>query len=135
MLLQHQEQYSVVKSNRIWLMQHDSFAWLVDGSDFQYAQSVKKSALYMNGTLNQWVNSFDDQKRELFVDTLFHIIQATNATTFYDLTGDWPKKAVAVLGAIRGIDDETKKFVFQTIRALFALAVKNIREIGSENSQ
>jgi len=135
MLLQHQEQYSVIKSNRIWFMQHDSFSWLVDGSDFQYVQSVKKSALYMNGTLNQWVNSFDDQKRELFVNTLFHIIQATNATTFYDLTGDWPKKAVAVLGAIRGIDDETRKFVFQTIRALFALAVKNIREIGSENSQ
>ncbi|PHJ38648.1 hypothetical protein P378_08955 [Desulforamulus profundi] len=89
----------------------------------------------MNGTLNKWVNSFDDQKRELFVNTLFQIIQATNASTFYDLTGDWPKKAVAVLGAIRDIDDETRKFVFQTIRALFALAVKNIREIGSENSQ
>jgi hypothetical protein len=88
----------------------------------------------MNGTLNQWINSFDDQKRELFVNTLFQIIQATNAKTFYDLTGDWPQKAVAVLGAIRGIDDETRKFVFQTIRALFALAGKNIREMGSENS-
>lgn len=134
MLLQHQEQYSVIKSNRIWFMQHDSFSWLIDGSDFQYVQSVKKSALYMNGTLNQWVNSFDDQKRELFVNTLFHIIQATNATTFHDLTGDWPQKAAAVLGAIRGIDDETRRFVFQTIKELFALAVKNIREIGSENS-
>jgi hypothetical protein len=129
MLLQNQENYSVVKSNRVWFMQHDPFSWLVDGSDFQYVQSVKKSALYMNGTLNQWVNSFDDQQRELFVNTLFSVIKATNATTFYDLTGDWPKKAVAVLGAIRGIDDETRKFVYQTIRSLFVLAVKNIREI------
>ncbi|NPV89667.1 MAG: DUF2974 domain-containing protein [Firmicutes bacterium] len=135
MLLQHQEHYSVVKSNRLWFMQHDPFSWLIDGSDFQYMQSVKKSALYMNGTLNQWVNSFDDQKRELFVNTLFQIIQATSATTFYDLTGDWPKKAVAMLGAIKGIDDETKAFIFQTIRALFVLAVKNIREIRSENLQ
>jgi hypothetical protein len=135
MLLQNQENYSVVKSNRIWFMQHDPFSWLVDGPDFQYAQSVKKSAIYMNGTLNQWVNSFDDEKRERFVNTLFQIIQATNATTFYDLTGDWPQKAVAVLDAIKGIDDETRRFVFQTIRALFVLAVKNIREIRSENLQ
>ena len=135
MLLQHQEHYSVVKSNRIWFMQHEPFSWLIDGSDFQYVQSVKKSALYMNVTLNQWVNSFDDQKRELFVNTLFQIIQATSATTFYDLTGDWPRKAVAMLGAIKGIDDETKAFIFQTIKALFVLAVKNIREIRSENLQ
>ncbi len=129
MLLQQQENYSVVKSNRIWLMQHDPFSWLVDGDDFRYIPSITKSALYMNETLHQWVNSFDDQKRELFVNTLFQIIQATNATTFYDLTGDWPQKAVAVLDAIKDIDAETKAFVFQTIRALFILAVKNIREI------
>lgn len=135
MLLQQQENYCVVKSSRIWLMQHDPFSWLVDSNDFQYAQSMKKSALYMNGTLNQWVNSFDDQKRELFVNTFFQIIQATNATTFYDLTGDWPQKAVAVLDAIKDIDDETKAFVFQTIKALFVLAIKNIREIRSENLQ
>jgi len=135
MLLQHQENYTVVKSNRIWFLQHDPFSWLIDGSDFQYAQSVKRSTLYMNGTLTQWMNPYDDQKRELFVNTLFDVIKATNATTVYDLTGDWPQKAVAVLGAIKGIDAETKAFVFQTIRALFVLAVKNIREIRSENMQ
>jgi hypothetical protein len=133
MLLQHQEPYSVVKSNRIWFMQHDPFSWLIDGGDFEYVQSLKKSAMYMNRTLNQWVNSYDDQKRELFINTLFQIIEATNATSFYDLTGDWPKRAVAVLGAIRGIDDETRRFVLKVIKALFVLAVKNIRDSGIVN--
>jgi hypothetical protein len=116
-------------------MQHDPFSWRIDAGDFQYIPSVTKSAIYMNKTLNQWVNLFDDQKRELFVNTLFQILQATEATTFYDLTGDWQKRAVAVLGAMRGIDDETRRFLFQTIRSLFILAMKNIREIGSENLQ
>jgi len=133
MLLQNQENYSVIKSGRVWIMQHDPFSWLINGDDFEYIPSVTKSALYMNGTLNQWVNTFDDQKRELFVNTLFQIIQATNATTFYDLTGDWPKRAVAVLGAMKDMDDETKKFLFQTIRSLFVLAVKNIRGTRKPN--
>lgn len=134
MLLQNQEEYSVVKSNRVWLMQHDPFSWLIEDDDFQYIPSVTKSALYMNETLNQWVNSLDDQKRELFVNTLFQIIQATNATTFYDLTEDWQKRAIAVLDAIKGIDGETKVFIFETIKALFSLALKNIWDIRSENS-
>jgi len=128
MLLQHQEKYSVVKSNRIWLMQHVPFSWLIDGDDFAYIPSITKRALYMNKTLNQWVNSLDEQKRELFVNTLYQIIQATDAASFYDLTGDWQKRAVAVLGAMKEIDDETRRFMFQTIRLLFVLAVKNIRE-------
>ena len=130
MLLHHQEQYSVVKSNRIWFMQHDPFSWLIDGSDFQYLPSISKSATYMNGTLNQWVNLYDDQKRELFINTLFQILQATEATTFYDLTGDWLKRAVAALGAMRGIDEETRTFLLLTIRSLFVLAIKNMREIS-----
>ncbi len=84
----------------------------------------------MNGTLNQWVNLYDDQKRELFINTLFQILQATEATTFYDLTGDWLKRAVAALGAMRGIDEETRTFLLQTIRSLFVLAIKNMREIS-----
>jgi hypothetical protein len=113
-------------------MQHDPFSWLIDGNDFQYIPSITKSATYMNGTLNQWMNLFDDQKRELFVNTLFQLLQATEVTTFYDLTGDWPKRAIAVLGAMRGIDDETRAFLFQTIRSLFVLAVKNIRSLKPE---
>ena len=130
MLLQHQEQYSVVKSNRTWLMQHDPFSWQIDNGDFQYSTSVTKSASYMNKTLNQWVNSFDDQRRELFINTLFRVLQATGATTFYDLTGDWPKRAIAALNAMREIDDETRVFLFQTVRSLFVLAAKNIWEIN-----
>jgi hypothetical protein len=128
MLLHNQELYSVVKSNRIWVMQHDPFSWLIDGDDFLYLPSISKSATYMHATLDQWMNLYDDQKRKLFINTLFQIFQATEANTVYDLTGDWHKRAVAALGALREIDEETRSFVLQTIGSLFILAIKNIRE-------
>ncbi len=126
MLLHNQEQYSVVKSNRIWVMQHDPFSWLINGDDFLYLPSISKSATYMHATLDQWMNLYDDQKRKLFINTLFQIFQATEANTVYDLTGDWHKRAVAALGALREIDEETRSFVLQTIGSLFVLAIKNI---------
>ena len=135
MLMQNQENYTVVKSNRFWFMQHDPFSWLVDGDKFQYVKTVNSSALFMNKTLNNWISSIDDSKRELFVDTLYHVIKSSGATSFYDLTGDWFKKAVAILGAIKDIDDETRSFIFKTIGSLFVLAVKNLRVTRLENQR
>lgn len=73
----------------------------------------------MNTALNNWIGSLDDHKRELFVDTLYEVIKATGAVTFYDLTDDGHKKAVAALKVIKGIDEETKIFVLRTIGSLF----------------
>jgi uncharacterized SAM-dependent methyltransferase len=84
-------------------------------------------AVYANRTLRAWLESLDDENRELFVDTLYSIIIATGAKTFSDLTEGWWEKSRAVLDAIRGIDEETRHFVLQTIRSLMVMAVKSLR--------
>jgi len=128
MLLQNQENYHVVRSSQIWLLQHNPLTWVVEGEDFRYVPSLTKGAMYRSRTINQWANSVDDRKREMFVNTLYQIIQATNAPTFYDLAGDWPKRAVSVLNAMKDIDDDTRKALFRIISLLFTLAVKNLSE-------
>lgn len=126
MLLQHSERYSVVKSSRIGLMQHDPFSWAVEGGAFVSAETVKSGAMFRNKALNSWIDSLDDQKREAFVSALYEVIQATGAKTIDDLTDRWREKAVAALEAIRGMDEETRSFVLQTIGLLFRLAVRNL---------
>jgi hypothetical protein len=51
-------------------------------------------AVYANRTLRAWLESLDDENRELFVDTLYSIIIATGAKTFSDLTEGWWKNPV-----------------------------------------
>lgn len=127
-LLQNQELYSVVKSSRMWLMQHDPFSWMIQGQDFQYISSITKTARFMNGTVNQWLSTLDDAQREKFINTLFHVLQATEATTFADLLEDWPKRAVAMLRSMKDIDAQTREFLVHTIRSLVVLVAKNFRE-------
>jgi hypothetical protein len=127
MLLQHQEPYRVVKSNRIWIMQHDPFSWLVEREDFLYVGTVRGSTKYTNEILNRWILSVDKEKRELFVDTLYQVVKATDAKSFHDLTDDWRKKAIAVVYSIKDIDGETRWFVLKTIGSLFVLLVKNLK--------
>ncbi|HWQ88717.1 MAG TPA: Mbeg1-like protein, partial [Desulfitobacteriaceae bacterium] len=129
MLLQHFGNYSVVKSNRIGIMQHDPYSWLIDGDDFQYVQRVNSSAIFKNKTLDDWLSALDDKKRELFIDTLYQVVKASEAETYFDLTEDWRKRSIAVLDAIKDIDEEIKRFVRQTIGDLFVYALKNLRDI------
>lgn len=128
MLLYHQEQYSVVKSSRILFMQHDPFSWLIEDGNFHYLPAISKSAVFLNGTLKEWLNLYDDQERELFINTLFQVIHASGATSVYDLNEDWQRRAMGALSAMRGINKETRAFLRHAIWSLFVLAGKNIRE-------
>jgi len=127
MLLQYQEDYIVVESKQFWLMQHDPFSWVVNQGDFQYIQDITGGAEHINTAINQWLTSLDDEKRELFVTTLYSVIESIGVVNFSDFTEDWYKKAVMAMGTARGIDAETKRFVFETIKSLLELYVKNLR--------
>lgn len=127
MLLQHQEDYLVVESKEFWFMQHDPFSWVVDQGDFQYTEDITGGAEHINKVINQWLSSLDDEKRELFITTLYSVIESLGVVTFSDLTEDWHKKAKIAMESVRGIDAETKRFVFETIKLLVALYIKNIR--------
>lgn len=127
MLLHHQEDYVVVESKQFWIMQHDPFSWIVNKGDFKNAQSITGGAEHINTVISQWLSTLDDEKRELFVTTLYSVIEAVGVVNFSDLTEEWYKKSISALAAVKGIDTETKRFVFETLKSLFALYVRNLR--------
>jgi hypothetical protein len=130
MLLQQQEEFKVVKSNRFWVMQHDPFSWLVEGNDFQYAINLNGNAAYFNTVLNKWVSSFDNEQREVFVDSFYHVIKSTKAKTFRDLLFNKKEKAFAAVYAISDIDEETRRFLLKTLGSLFVLLVRDFDRNG-----
>lgn len=127
MLLQHQEDYFVVESKQFWIMQHDPLSWVVDKDDFHYTQSITSGAEHINTTISQWLAGIGDDKRELFITTLYGVVEAIGVVNFSDLNEDWHKKAAAALDAAKEIDPETRRFILGTIRSLAAMSVKNIR--------
>lgn len=128
MLLQHLDTYSVVKSNRIGILQHDPFSWTIKEDDFQYVNTITNRARFMNQTISTWLNSLDNEKRKLFIETLYEVVKATEAKTYYDLTDNWHQRAITSLTAIKNIDDETRGFLRTTIISLIRLAVENLKE-------
>ena len=108
-------------------MQHNPFSWVVNQNDFHYVQGITKGAEHINTTINQWLTSLDDEKRELFITTLYNVIESIGIVKLSDFSEDWYKKVAKAMETAKDIDAETKHFILETIKSLLALYVKNFR--------
>lgn len=126
LLLENQNHYEVVKSGSFWFYQHDPFSWEIKDNDFIYVDKLTNAAKYTNKTINEWLNTATKEERELFIDTLYQVIKASDAKTIYDFKKDIIQEGKNILAAINDVDDKTKKFVMQTIKELVTLSLKNL---------
>lgn len=125
MLLQRHEDYTVVESKQFWILQHDPLTWVIENGDFKYRQGITSGAEHINTAVNQWLESLDDEKRELFAATIHNVIESMGIVKLSDFGKDWRKKALMAMDTIRGIDPETKHFVLETIKSLLSLYLKS----------
>jgi len=125
MLLEHQENYSVVKSSRVGIMQHDPFSWEVQDGRFVPLEQLTAGARYMDGTLNQWIGAMTAPEREGFTDTLFGVLTAGGITSFQG-EHDWQQLIPAMAEAVRSLDPADRTMTLRLLRALGVLAVRNL---------
>ena len=129
MLLEQQENFRIVKSDRVGLWQHDPFSWQVEGNDFCLQEELTPDAQYLDKTLNRWISSLTTAERERFVDSLYALVDAAHIETLAQLRAQWQESVPAILKAASQLDPDTKEFLFQTGMALVALGVKNFPEL------
>jgi len=128
MLLENQEDYTVVRSNRLGIMQHDPFSWEIDGDGFSRLDKVSGSAKFLDRALHNWLSELSDAERERFVDALYQIIKATNAATIYDFKELGLKDISRIITLAGNLDADTRRFLFDAVKSLIVLSVKNIRQ-------
>ena len=127
MLLEHQENYTIVTSDRLGILQHDPFSWEIEDAQFHRAEKLTGSAQYMSKTLNAWIKGLSESQREAFADTLYQVLKASGAENFSQLSEEWRKEVPAMLSAVKTIDPDTRKYVLQTIKDLLMMPLKNLR--------
>jgi hypothetical protein len=126
MLLENQESYTVVKSNRVGLMQHDPFSWIVAGDHFQILNKLTSGAQYMDRTLNEWLAKISYEEREFFIDALYSVLVSANINSVLNSSAEWQNNLPLLIDKVKNIDPTTRTFVLRALKALAAAALKNI---------
>ena len=129
MLLFTQERYTIVKSNRFYIMEHDPFSWEIEENHFIVVDQLSDGSIYTNLVLHQWLAGLSYEQREKFVDIIFMILNKTGVTTFQELLAIWPTNIIIILKTMNELDDEEKFYVWETLKSLILIAIKRLPSI------
>ena len=124
LLLAHQEEYMVVHSNAVGLLQHDPFSWQVAGRRFLEVEQVDRASQVVDQTVHEWLRQLSTEDRQLFVNTLFDLLESGNASNVNGLLGDLP----AILGATRRLSPATMLTMAAMIGRLLKIGAENVRD-------
>ncbi len=121
MLLQNYENYEVVKSSAFGMMQHDGYSWQIEDGVFVRAEEIQSKRKRMDEVLNRWIFAMPEEERELFVDSLFEMIERTGAATLTEFAADWKKNLKICVQYMRGLDEGTRRRIRQILRLLLEI--------------
>lgn len=126
MLFEQQEEYSVVDSSTVGILQHDPFSWVVEGCDFVRAKGIARGAAALDETLNQWISSMTVEEREGFVNALFSVLYASGEDTFASMTENLQTALPAMLDSLAATDPEERRYLTRAISLLVRAFVPEV---------
>ncbi len=117
-LLEHDDNYKIVKSDAKGLSQHDAYSWQIKGADFEYTSERTAFGQQTEAILDHFVNTLSPERKRQFAQALFTVLEATEQNT---LSGIVSNKMQSLKNALRGfgnLDPEMREMLTETLTAL-----------------
>lgn len=128
MILENHEDYEVIDSYYVGLLQHDPYSWKVKGKRFKRVSQMDKSRLLRSESFNEWVTQLDDHQLFVFVETLFGIIKESNINTTIELQGDLKNNLSKMIEVGKKIDPDLKNSLLNMSKGYFEIMYENVKE-------
>lgn len=126
-LLNHKEDITILKSTQTGIMQHDLYSWQVLGDKFVRAEFTNSSE-FIDKTISNWLKEVEQTQREMFIDTLFEILNTTQAETLSEISDKLFTNAKIMVKSYQKLDSESKKMINATLNVLLKVGRENIKE-------
>ncbi|MCI8617155.1 MAG: DUF2974 domain-containing protein [Clostridia bacterium] len=124
-LLNHKEETTILKSTETGIMQHDLYSWQVLGGKF-VRDELTNSSEFIDKTITNWLKEVTPKQREKFIDTLFEILNTTQAETLSDIKNKAFLNAKTMVKTYQNLDPEDKKIMIKTIEEFLRIGKSNI---------
>ena len=85
MLLEHEEPYTVVRSDQVSILQHEIYSWEIIGKHFVEMEEITADSRFLNLTIKHWVAEMDASERNILVDTMFELLSSGEVSSALDI--------------------------------------------------
>lgn len=122
----------IVESSNNGIMQHDPLTWNVLGTNFVTTEELSKESLFIDKTLKNWLKQTDKDKREIFIEALFDVIESAEANNISEITENLLKSSTKMIHHFHNLDSETKDMIFDTIKIIIKSAKDTVQSSVQE---
>lgn len=124
MLLEHGEDYQVVKSSQNGFLQHDATSWEVQGTEFIKLGEVNQGSIQMAQGIKDWVDGLSPEELENFFAHVYKVLTVTDAKTLAELNRDRFKSVRSMIHSFHGLDKKNKEIMYALVKNVITASVK-----------
>lgn len=128
MLMQQDDDYALIESNEVGILQHIPLSWQVEGDKFIRTESPVMERKNLYERINSWLLGIDKDKIGNFLQSMFETVEMTQAATLTELTEEGWKNSSSIVHAYKNMDDEMKNIFWELIVFLVELRVRDQHE-------
>lgn len=120
MLLERTDHFQIVKAEGALFFQHDLYNWTIDENtgDFIRLKELSKASKNIKSSLYDWLNKFTNDERQIIIDNLFDILNATECTTFNEFIENWKKNSAKLKAQYENTDEPTRELLKKSLVTL-----------------
>ena len=134
MMFEHEESYTIVKSNQQGFLQHYIYSWEIEQNSLVRLKSTTNFSVFFDHTLKEFVESLTIAQRREFTKEVFALLSLTETATFNEMLKNPLKNTGTILKSFAGLDSKTRNMLLKTIFAFVKSAKNNFSDItGGQN--
>lgn len=127
-MLKNEGKCTVVESTEFGIYQHSLYSWQVLGNKFIIKNQVTKESEFIDKSLKKWLMTVSSEQREKFWLALYEIMSSTNQSTLFQMKSNWLDSTKKMIATYKGLDDDTRKIVNETVKCFFSIMKENMKE-------
>lgn len=133
MLLEHTEDYTIIDSTTVSLLQHEPLSWNVLGNRFIYLGQRSEAAKLGDNVIREWLADLSKEERQEFVETVHQLLSAGGKIkTVEDLHTGGLSSGIALIKEYAGADESKKKMLSDLVGRLKVDAKEELRRAAEE---
>ena len=117
-LLEHDTNYKIVKSDKRGILQHDAFSWEILGNDFAFATERTAFGKRTEAIIDRFIDMISPERKRQFCEAFFSILEASERETLSGILLNKRQSLRGIIGAYADLPNDVKLLLLETVSAL-----------------
>ncbi len=118
---------TVQNSEKNMIMQHDPFSWQVEALGFVQCEGLGQESKFIGKTVNEWFCSISTEEKKLFVETVFSVLEGSNAKTNTELSRNWFESIVNMKKSVDCLSKDARDNLWKNVQLLIKIVVDELK--------